>query len=268
MSNTVAVHSFRGGTGKSNTTANLATALAKRGNRVGIVDTDIQSPGIHVLFDLAEEERAYTLNDYLWGTCSIEQAAFDVGRRLRDNDGHIGLDGGGLWLVPSSIKAKDIARILREGFDAGVLNDGYESLIDTLKLDYLFLDTHPGLNEETLLGISVSDTLVLIMRPDKQDFQGTAVTVSIARSLGVPHLVLVLNRVLDTVDVEAVRLQVESAYDVSVGAMLPNSDDIMRLASADIFALRFPAHTWSRAIMQLADRLAEGRMAIPGARAS
>ena len=46
----VSIHSFRGGTGKSNTTANLASQVALTGKRVGIVDTDIQSPGIHVLF--------------------------------------------------------------------------------------------------------------------------------------------------------------------------------------------------------------------------
>ncbi len=46
----VSVHSFRGGTGKSNTTANVAAILASLGQRVGVVDTDIQSPGIHVLF--------------------------------------------------------------------------------------------------------------------------------------------------------------------------------------------------------------------------
>ena len=50
MSKIVSVHSFRGGTGKSNTTANLAALMAVEGNRVGVIDTDIQSPGIHVLF--------------------------------------------------------------------------------------------------------------------------------------------------------------------------------------------------------------------------
>jgi MinD-like ATPase involved in chromosome partitioning or flagellar assembly len=39
----VAVHSFRGGTGKSNVTANLATLLAWTGKQVGVVDTDLQS---------------------------------------------------------------------------------------------------------------------------------------------------------------------------------------------------------------------------------
>ena len=48
MSKIISIHSFRGGTGKSNTCANVTTLLAAQGMRVGVVDTDIQSPGIHV----------------------------------------------------------------------------------------------------------------------------------------------------------------------------------------------------------------------------
>jgi len=50
MSKIISIHSFRGGTGKSNTTANVSVLLASQGYKVGVVDTDIQSPGIHVLF--------------------------------------------------------------------------------------------------------------------------------------------------------------------------------------------------------------------------
>ncbi|MEM8603501.1 MAG: P-loop NTPase, partial [Cyanobacteria bacterium P01_H01_bin.121] len=49
MSKIVSIHSYRGGTGKSNSAANLATTIARYGHRVCVVDTDIQSPGIHVL---------------------------------------------------------------------------------------------------------------------------------------------------------------------------------------------------------------------------
>ena len=66
MSKIISVHSYRGGTGKSNTTANLASIIARDGNRVGIVDTDIQSPGIHVLFGFSESNMDRSLNDYLW----------------------------------------------------------------------------------------------------------------------------------------------------------------------------------------------------------
>ena len=69
----ISIHSFRGGTGKSNTTANITTLLAAQGLRVGVIDTDIQSPGIHVLFGLDEDAMGHSLNDYLWGKCTIEE---------------------------------------------------------------------------------------------------------------------------------------------------------------------------------------------------
>ncbi len=62
MSRVISVHSFRGGTGKSNAAANVATLLAAEGQRVGVVDTDIQSPGIHTLFGLNQEAIRYSLN--------------------------------------------------------------------------------------------------------------------------------------------------------------------------------------------------------------
>ena len=73
--------------------------------------------------------------------------------------------------------------MLREGYDVGLLNDGFRGLTDALNLDILMIDTHPGLNEETLLSIAISDALGIIMRPDQQDYQGTGVTVEIARKL-------------------------------------------------------------------------------------
>lgn len=78
MSRIIAIHSFRGGTGKSNTTANVAALLAAEGRRIGVVDTDIQSPGIHVLFGVDQATLDRSLNDYLWGRCRIEEAAHDV----------------------------------------------------------------------------------------------------------------------------------------------------------------------------------------------
>ena len=59
MAKVISVHSFRGGTGKSNTTANLAAVYAQQGKRVAVIDTDIQSPGIHALFGLREIGRAH-----------------------------------------------------------------------------------------------------------------------------------------------------------------------------------------------------------------
>jgi MinD-like ATPase involved in chromosome partitioning or flagellar assembly len=236
------VHSFRGGTGKSNTTANLATLLAQEGLRVGVVDTDIQSPGIHVLFNLDESEMVHSLNDYLWGKCAIKDCAYDV-------TGRVGADiKGQINLIPSSIKASEIARILREGYDVGLLNDGFQSLVEGLKLDILCIDTHPGLNEETLLSIAISDVLVIIMRPDQQDYQGTSVTVEVARKLDVPKMLMVVNKVPQVLDMDDVRARVEQTYNCKVAAVLPHSDEMMSLASSGIFSLRYPDNPVTRGL--------------------
>ena len=86
MANIIAVHAYRGGTGKSNITANLAVLLAKKNLRVGVVDTDIQSPGIHAIFSLDEMEMANSLNDYLWELCEISDACYDVTGRIGDGE--------------------------------------------------------------------------------------------------------------------------------------------------------------------------------------
>ena len=254
MSRIVSVHSFRGGTGKSNVTANLAVTVARAGKRVGIVDTDIQSPGIHVLFGFDEDKIERSLNDYLWGRCPIEETAYDVSATLQDG---AGATDGSIHLIPSSIKAGEIARVLREGYDVELLNDGFHDLVDRLALDYLFIDTHPGLNEETLLSITISDALVIILRPDRQDYQGTAVTVEVARKLDVPEMLLVVNKALPELDFASIRQQVEQTYRTPVAGILPLTEDVARLASSDIFSLRFPEHAWSREVRAVAGQLAE-----------
>ncbi|MBP6179325.1 MAG: MinD/ParA family protein [Anaerolineales bacterium] len=249
MSKIISVHSFRGGTGKSNTTANISTLLAMEGFRVGVVDTDIASPGIHVLFNLDETEMAHSLNDYLWGKCTIEEAAHDV----------TGLVGGEvkgkIFLIPSSIKAGEIARILREGYDVGLLNDGFKDVVDKLNLDYLLIDTHPGLNEETLLSIAISDALVIILRPDSQDYQGTAVTVDVARKLDVPKMLMLVNKVPTTFDLNEVRKRVEETYNATVAAVFPHSDEMMTLASSGIFSIQYPDSAVTKAMRELVNQI-------------
>ncbi|MBV9390177.1 MAG: MinD/ParA family protein [Chroococcidiopsidaceae cyanobacterium CP_BM_ER_R8_30] len=254
MSKVVSVHSFRGGTGKSNVTSNLATIIARSGRRVGIIDTDIQSPGIHVLFGLKEEKISYTLNDYLWGRCTVEKAAYEVTPILKMRQETAAIRGN-VYLIPSSIKTGEISRILREGYDARRLNDGMRNLIRRLKLDYLFIDTHPGINEETLLSIIISDILVIILRPDHQDYHGTAVAVDVARKLEVPKMLLVVNKALPALNFEALRQQVQKTYNTKVGGILPVCEEMFHLASKDIFCLCYPDHPWTREVNAIAKLL-------------
>ena len=236
MTHIISVHSFRGGTGKSNTSANLAALYAQRGFRVGVLDTDIQSPGIHVLFNMDEDEINYSLNDYLWGQCTIEQSAYDVTSAL---DGPV---SGSVYLVPSSLNASDIARVLHDGYDVNLLAKGFRELIRAYSLDVLVIDTHPGLNEETLLSIALSTSVLVVMRPDHQDYQGTGLTIEVARELDVPQMMILVNKVPSTFDVNQIRQMVENTYGCPVAAIIPHSDEMMTLASQGIFTIRYPDH--------------------------
>lgn len=244
----VSIHSFRGGTGKSNTTANLASQAAMAGKRVGVVDTDIQSPGIHVLFGLDEQKMGKTLNDFLHGKATIREVGYRVGDAASDVAGRAKLAGKDLYLFPSSIKGKEISQILKEGIDFNRLNEAMQTAISEFDLDYLFIDTHPGLNEETLLSIATSDILIIILRPDSQDLQGTSVTVDIARSLDVPNLFLLVNKALPKYDPAGIKKDIETQFQTTVTSVLPLSFDMAENASRDLFSLAYPDHDWSKAL--------------------
>jgi septum site-determining protein MinD len=187
-----------------------------------------------------------SLNDYLWGRCEIGAAAHDVTASLDE-----GL-AGRVFLIPSSSNASDIARVMHDGYDVGLLNDGFRNLIRDLELDALIIDTHPGLNEETLLSIAVCEALAIVMRPDQQDYEGTSVAVSVARKLSVPRMVLVVNNTPTAFDFADVKERVETTYECEVAAVLPHSEELMILSSQGIFALRYPDHAVTALYRQVA----------------
>jgi len=250
MAKIVSVHSFRGGTGKSNTTANLAALLAMQGRRVAVVDTDIQSPGIHVLFGKKDGDFRYVLNDFLWGRCAcMAETACDVTAAL-------GMPvSGKLFLIPSSVNAADIARIINDGYDMEVLSSGFHAVVKELALDYLLIDTHPGLNEETLLSLALSNVLVVVLRPDYQDYEGTGITVEVARELGVPDILLLVNKAPSNLDPAEIRQRMQAAYQIPVTALIPHCDLLMELASRDLFVCRHPHHPLTYEYRKLLDRL-------------
>lgn len=246
MSKIISIHSYRGGTGKSNISANIAYLLAKNGKRVLVVDTDIQSPGIHIIFNVKQDSLVYLLNDYLWGKCAIEETAVKV--PLNDCSGE-------LFLVPSSTNTGDIARIINDGYSVDCLSEGFDQLIKKFNLDFLLIDTHPGLNEETLLSIAVSDKLFVIMRPDQQDFEGSSITLRVASRLQVEQIAVILNKMPVSFDSEAVKTEVESTYGYPVEAVIQHSDELMILGSKSLFCQKAPDSEIAKIINGICERL-------------
>lgn len=249
MAAIVSIHSYRGGTGKSNITANLAYLTALRGNRVAVLDTDLQSPGVHVVFGMEKERITHTLTDFVQNKCELEECSYDMSPQL-------GLEGdSAVWLLPSSMRIEDIMHVLDEGYDVGKLNTHFNALIKALDLDLLLIDTHPGLNRETMLTTAVSNVLVLLIRPDKQDFHGTAVMVELAGRLGVPNIAMVANKVVSRIDHSDVRKKITDAFGYEVFGVLPLDEEMASLGSRGLFSKMNPDHRLSQELRVIADRL-------------
>lgn len=108
MGRIVSIHSYRGGTGKSNISANLAYLAARRGKRVAVLDTDLQAPGVHLLFGFDTNRMPYTLSDFLFNRCGLEEAAYNLKgvAELKDI-------GGSVFLLPSRMTVDAIMKVCR-----------------------------------------------------------------------------------------------------------------------------------------------------------
>lgn len=235
MSQIITMHSYRGGTGKSSTAANLALLLASAGRRVALVDTDIQTPCLDVMFGPAGAPVRRSLTDYLMGRCEIEDAAAPA----RADAGH-----DGLFLVPARSRAAGVNEIMGRGYDVGLLREGFDRLIDSLALDVLILDTHAGFNNETVTAMASADALVIMTRADRLDLAGARETMALARRLGCHRLSVTVNMVPDGGIGERLRGEVESAYDTRLTAVLPYAPEMSVLAGSGCSARRIRSIRW------------------------
>ena len=249
MSQVITTHSFGRAAGRSTLSANLAALLAQAGHRVGLVETDFEAPSLFLFFGLEESEIPYTLNHFLWGHCPVEAIAYDVTPQLEI------LPPGRLVLVPASADISDIMRMIHESYPIEALNDAIQHLIDHFDLEYLLLDTSAGLSQETIVAAALSNTLVVMLRPDAHDYQGTAVAVEIARKLEVPRLMLILNSAPETLDPEQARRELAECYECEVGIVLPYAPEVQATASTGLVVYQFPNCEYSQKLRLLAKDL-------------
>ncbi|MET9884102.1 MinD/ParA family protein [Streptomyces sp. NPDC006430] len=227
MARTIVVHSHRGGTGKSSVLANLALLIAGEGRRVGVVDTDIQSPTLDLLFRLGPGP---SLADYLLGRCEIEATAQQVGAC-----------GPGLYVVPARTGTAALRELMTSGYDVGLLPEGFDRLIEHYALDVLLLDTHAGLNNESVTAMASADVLMIMARVDRIDLSGVEETIALAGRLACRRA-LVMSMAPEGADGEQVRRRAEEVYGAPLAGILPYVPEMAALYGERIFAEAHPDH--------------------------
>lgn len=127
VKNIVAVASGKGGVGKSTVTANLATALAKQGARVGLIDADIFGPSIPTMFN-----------------CETERPG------MKEVDGKnmiVPLEQYGVKLISIGLLTPADNAVVWRGPMASSAFRQFMSDVLWGDLDYLFIDLPPGTSD-------------------------------------------------------------------------------------------------------------------------
>jgi ATP-binding protein involved in chromosome partitioning len=120
----IAVASGKGGVGKSTVAANLAIALARANQRVGLIDADIYGPSVPMMFGLGEEQPAAFEKDGKTVMVPIERYSI----KLMSIGSFVDADRPLIWRGPMATSA---------------LN---QLMNDTLwgELDWMVVDMPPG----------------------------------------------------------------------------------------------------------------------------
>lgn len=242
MTKTIGIHSFRRGTGKTFFTGNLGLLLAKEGWRVAVVDTDFQAPDLHTMFDMPLDEITTTLNDYLDGNAPLEKVVCNLTQRVGEIKGEI-------YLLPASTDTNDITKILRQGYAVEKLGDAFREISHTYDLDAILMDTSAGLTEESLRSLALADSVAIVMLPDQQHYQGTAVMTDLAHQLQVPSVSLVVNQAPEVYNPTQVKQEIETKYENPVLAVLPFVEECR--ADEQFFVLKYPTHPLTISLMQI-----------------
>ena len=141
----IVITSGKGGVGKTTTSANIGTALAKLGNKVVLIDTDIGLRNLDVVMGL-ENRIVYDIVDVVEEKCKLRQALIKD-KRFED-----------LYLLPAA-QTRDKSAVNEEQM---------RDLIEKLKeeFDYVLIDCPAGIEQGFKTAIAAADWAIVVTMPE------------------------------------------------------------------------------------------------------
>jgi MinD-like ATPase involved in chromosome partitioning or flagellar assembly len=251
----VAFHSYKGGTGKTLLSVNLATLFANMSKKVCLMDLDLRAPSIHSVFRNGSE---YWVNDYLSEACRIEKVLSDCAGE--------DMAGGKLFVGFANPSTEAIREMEAKGrkweMEAlGRLFSLKTALLSDLGFDYVFFDTSPGLQYSSINAIVAADVVLVVMSPDKSDVEGTRRMVRDLYELFEKKTGIVLNKV-PVERVAAVAQQENGSVRLAtqhlpIVGVVPCSCDVLAARGKCVFTSEKPDHPFTRKLWEIAANLAD-----------
>lgn len=174
MSEVIVITSGKGGVGKTTTTANVGTGLAKLGKKTVLIDTDIGLRNLDVVMGL-ENRIVYNLVDVIEGTCRYKQAL------IKDKN------CPNLYLLPSA-QTKD---------KTAVNPSQMIKLVEDLReeFDYIILDCPAGIEQGFKNAIAAADRALIVTTPEVSAIRDADRIIGLLEANNINKIDLIVNRI-------------------------------------------------------------------------
>lgn len=243
MTFALAVHSSKGGTGKTSIAVNLAAAYAMEGKNVCLLDVDIRGPSLCSIF---KPDTYFWVNDMLSGDKGIKDAIHDVSKDYGTK--------GRFFVGYSNPDINEIRELARK--DRNWQSNALKNLISGKKelrnrnVDIIIFDTSPGVEYESINAVAASD-LVLIVH--NSSISCHSCTEQLIKGIYSP-----LNKQCAIVDnmchENILDLSENKRFGIDVIARIPCMCNVAT-RNGEILTLTDPGHVFSKAICDMKDRI-------------
>ncbi|MBP5599255.1 MAG: ParA family protein [Lachnospiraceae bacterium] len=214
MGRVIAIANQKGGVGKTTTAINLSAALAEKGKRVLVVDTDPQGNTTSG-FGIEKNELENTIYELLLGECSVQDCI------IKDKK-------SGVSIIPSNV---NLAAVEIELIDADKREFILKREIDWIREDYDFImiDCPPSLSMLTVNAMTTADTVLVPIQCEYYALEGLSQLI---------HTVnLVKERLNPDLDMEGV---VFTMYDSRTNLSNQVVDNVKSVLQQKIFKTLIP----------------------------
>ena len=258
---TLAFHSYKGGTGKTTVITNLAANLAMMGKRVCLLDFDLYAPSLTTYFQKNPETY---LNSFLASEAEISEVLVDLSPELKLN--------GKLLIGFSSPKKEDIHEIeinhdMKWQYKAlKRIIAAKKELFSKYKIDYLLIDTSPGIRYWAINALAIADVLFLMMKLNEMDIAGTKKMIDeIYESLtkfGSEYFVI-LNKVPGALPIHEIHnnkeiiTEIENQIGIKIIESIPCFCEIQFNKHEFLTTIKKPNHAFSERVRSIAEKITE-----------
>lgn len=195
----LSITSGKGGVGKSNLTTNLGYQLAKQGQKVLILDADINLANVDILLGLTPQ---FNLHHVLMGEKSLEEVIIE--------------GPGGIQILPGSSGIMELAT-LSESQKMYFLAEMEEV---GKRIDVLLIDTAAGINENVIYFNLVAQERIVILTPEPTALTDAYALIKVLSSRhDVKKFRIVINQAASEKDALAVFRQLTLVCDQFLGTL-------------------------------------------------